>query len=179
MKVATENKAATKLNITKPCAHYDDVIMRTMAPQITSLPFFLLSRFFGLRSKKTSKLRVTGLCAGNSPGTGEFPAQMASNAENVSIWWRHHAYFIGHNEWSNLASWIIDMNNDGNPFPRTILLTLINVPINTFRPRQHGRHFADDIWSAFSWMKMFEFRFKFHWILFPRIQLTIFQHWFR
>ena len=27
---------------------------------------------------------------GNSPGTGEFLAQMASNAENVSIWWRHH-----------------------------------------------------------------------------------------
>ena len=24
-------------------------------------------------------------------GTGEFPAQRASNAENVSIWWRHHA----------------------------------------------------------------------------------------
>ena len=23
-------------------------------------------------------------------GTGEFPAQMASNAENVFIWWRHH-----------------------------------------------------------------------------------------
>ena len=42
------------------------------------------------RSEKTSKLRVTGLCAGNSPGTGEFPSQMASNAENVSIWWRHH-----------------------------------------------------------------------------------------
>ena len=35
-------------------------------------------------------LRVTGICAGNSPGTGEFPAQMVSNAENVSIWWRHH-----------------------------------------------------------------------------------------
>ena len=28
---------------------------------------------FGRRSKKTSKLRVTGLCVGNSPGTGEFP----------------------------------------------------------------------------------------------------------
>ena len=50
----------------------------------------LLNRLFGRRSKKTSKLRVTGLCEGNSPGTGEFPAQMASNAENVSIWWRHH-----------------------------------------------------------------------------------------
>ena len=51
----------------------------------------LLNRLFRRISKKTSKLRVTGLCAGNSPGTGEFPAQMASNAENVSIWWRHHA----------------------------------------------------------------------------------------
>ena len=46
--------------------------------------------FIRRRSKKTSKLRVTGLCVGNSPGTGEFPAQRASNAENVSIWWRHH-----------------------------------------------------------------------------------------
>ena len=40
----------------------------------------LLNRLFRPRSKKTSKLRVTG----------EFPAQSASNAENVSIWWRHH-----------------------------------------------------------------------------------------
>ena len=51
----------------------------------------LLNRLFRRKSKKTSKLRVTGLCAGNSPGTGEFPAQMTSYAENVSIWWRHHA----------------------------------------------------------------------------------------
>ena len=50
----------------------------------------LLNHLFRRRSKKTSKLRVTGLCAGNSPGTGEFPAQRASNAENASIWWRHH-----------------------------------------------------------------------------------------
>ena len=50
----------------------------------------LLNRLFRRKSKKTSKLRVTGLCAGNSPETGEFPAQMASYAENVSIWWRHH-----------------------------------------------------------------------------------------
>ena len=50
----------------------------------------LLNRLFRRRSKKTSKLRVTGLCAGSSPGTGEFSAQMAGNAENVSMWWRHH-----------------------------------------------------------------------------------------
>ena len=40
-----------------------------------------LNRLFGSRSKKTSKLLVTGLCAGHSPVTGEFPAKMASNAE--------------------------------------------------------------------------------------------------
>ena len=51
---------------------------------------FLLNRPYRRRSKKTSKLRVTGLCVGNSPGTGEFPAQRASNAENSSIWWRNH-----------------------------------------------------------------------------------------
>ena len=50
----------------------------------------LLNRLFRRRSKKTSKLCVTGLCVGNSPGTGEFPAQMDSNAENVYIWWLHH-----------------------------------------------------------------------------------------
>ena len=50
----------------------------------------LLNHLFRHRSKKASKLCVTGLCVGNSPGTGEFPAHMASNAENVSIWWRHH-----------------------------------------------------------------------------------------
>ena len=45
----------------------------------------LLRRLFKAQNNETPKLRVTGLCAGNSPMTGEFPAQMASNAENVSI----------------------------------------------------------------------------------------------
>ena len=33
--------------------------------------------------------------------------------------------------------------------------------------------------NTFSWMKMYELQLRFHWILFPRVQLTIFQHWFR
>ena len=45
----------------------------------------LLNHLFRHRSKKTSKLRVTGLCEGNSPVTGEFPTQRDSNAEKVSI----------------------------------------------------------------------------------------------
>ena len=72
--------------------HYSDVIM---AMASNHWPHgCLLNRLFRRRSKKTSKLRVTGLCVGNSPGTGEFPTQMASNAKNVSIWWRHHVYSI-------------------------------------------------------------------------------------
>ena len=49
----------------------------------------LLSRLFRHRSKKTSKPRATGLCEGNSPVTGEFPAQSVSKADlfNVEIRW--------------------------------------------------------------------------------------------
>ena len=71
--------------------HNNDVIMTAMASQVTSLAIVYSTVNSRRRSKKTSKLRVTGLCGGNSPGTGEFPAQRASNAENVSIWRRHHA----------------------------------------------------------------------------------------
>ena len=69
---------------------YSDVIMGKIASQIISLIIVYSTVYFGHRSKKTSKLRVTGLWVGNSPWTGEFPAQMARNAEDVSIWWRHH-----------------------------------------------------------------------------------------
>ena len=58
--------------------------------------YCLLNRLFRRTSKKTSKLRVTGLCEGNSSVTGKFPTQRASNAENVSIWWLHHvlSYYL-------------------------------------------------------------------------------------
>ena len=54
------------------------------------------------------KLRATGLRVGNSPVTGECPAQKTSNAENVSISWRHHEYWylfgvpgVVRNQWSS------------------------------------------------------------------------------
>ena len=46
--------------------------------------------------------------------------------------------------------------------------------INTLRQRQNGRHLQTTFSNAFSWMKIFEFRLRFHWILFPGVQLTIF-----
>ena len=55
--------------------------MGAMASQITSLTIVYSTVYSGENLRKT----VTGLCEGNSPVTGEFPAQRASNAENVSI----------------------------------------------------------------------------------------------
>ena len=68
--------------------------------------------------------------------------------------------------------------------PRTISLRCVpkgsnnNIPALP-RNRQNGYLFADDIFNIFSSMNMFEFRERFHWSLFLRVQLTIFQHWFR
>ena len=65
--------------------HYIDVIMTTMASPITSLTFIQTQIKENIKAP-----RHWPLC-GEFTGTGEFPAQKASNAENVSIWWRHHA----------------------------------------------------------------------------------------
>ena len=51
------------------------------------------------------------------------------------------------------------------------------VILNTFRPRQMATIFQTTFSNAFSWMKMYEFWLKFHWSLFPRVRLSIFQHW--
>ena len=65
----------------------------------------LFNRLFRRRSKKISKLRVTGLCEGNPQVTGEFPSQRASNVENVSIWWRHHVAVISSKLVGQLEKW--------------------------------------------------------------------------
>ena len=58
--------------------HYNDVIMSAMASQITSLTIVYSIVYSGTDERK-------------HPVTSEFPAQRASNAGNISIWWRHHA----------------------------------------------------------------------------------------
>ena len=55
----------------------------------------------------------------------------------------------------------------------------VDISFNTLRRRQMDAISQTTFSNAFSWMKMFEFRLKFHWSLFPRVQLTIFQQWFR
>ena len=50
---------------------------------------------------------------------------------------------------------------------------------NILRPGQMDAISQTTFSNAFSWMEMFEFRLKCHWSLCPRVQLTIFQQWFR
>ena len=65
--------------------------MGAVASQITSLMIVYSTVYSDADKKKISKLHVTGLCVGNSPGTGEFPAQRASYAENISM--KHTLHF--------------------------------------------------------------------------------------
>ena len=62
--------------------------MRVKAFQITSLTIVYSTIYSDADQRKHQS--STSLAFGKSPLTGEFPAQMASNAENVSIWWCHH-----------------------------------------------------------------------------------------
>ena len=46
--------------------------------------------------------------------------------------------------------------------------------VNTLTPKQNGHHFLDDIFKCIFLNENVSI-----WSLFPRVQLTIFQHWFR
>ena len=65
--------------------------MGAIASQSTSLTI-VYSIVIQAQIKENIKAPRTGLYEGNSLGTGEFPAQMASYAENVYIWWRNHEF---------------------------------------------------------------------------------------
>ena len=65
--------------------HYGYVIMDTIASQITSLKIVYSTVYSDAHQRKHQSSASLAFFVGNSPGTGEFPAQMASNAENVSI----------------------------------------------------------------------------------------------
>ena len=71
-------------------SHYNDVIWRLKSPASR----FFTQSFIQAQIKENIKgPRHWPLC-GEFIGTGEFPAQSASNAENGSIWWRHHVLHI-------------------------------------------------------------------------------------
>ena len=103
-------------------SHYNDVIMSAMASQTTCA-----SIVYSTVCSKASKLRDTDLCSGNSPVTGEFPEQRASNVQNVSIWWRHH---VNKYDWQSatrpcayLLAILHALHNSGKP--HTLLINAV------------------------------------------------------
>ena len=84
------------------CKHYNDVIMTTMASQITSLTVVYSTLYSGADQRKHQSSASLASACGEFTGSGEFPAQRASNAENVSIWWRLHEW-LHHYEMYDLS----------------------------------------------------------------------------
>ena len=77
----------------KPCIwHYDDVIMGTMASQITSLTMVYLTVYSGENQWKHQSSASLAFVRGIHRWLVNSPHKWASNAENISIWWRHHEY---------------------------------------------------------------------------------------
>ena len=66
---------------------YSDIIMSVLVSEITGVSMDLC---FKAQIKENIKIHVTGLCEANTPVTGGFSSQRASNVKNVSIWWCHH-----------------------------------------------------------------------------------------
>ena len=64
--------------------------MNAMASQITSLTIVYSTIYSCEDQRKYQSSGSLAFVRGISPVTGEFPAQRASNTEDVSIWWRHH-----------------------------------------------------------------------------------------
>ena len=136
--------------------HYNDVITGAIASQITSLTIVYSTVYTGADQRKHQS-SASRAFVGNSPVTGEFPAQMASNAENVSIWWRHnvrrdivviilHGHWLWHqviNIWiwiygksfafdSGLGKWDGNVIIQYTPIPHFVLL--ITHAFNTVMP---------------------------------------------
>ena len=138
--------------------HYIDVIMTTMASQITSLAVVYITIYSDADQRKHQSSASLAF-VWEFTGAGEFPAQRASYVENVSIWWRHHGerVTLGTNKpcnhrlippWTNVAAICQMMTPNG-----------------------------------FSWIDELtvnsEFWWNFHWTISHKILKIISYHWFR
>ena len=97
---ATDTGAVYRINYAQDCVvlcfilvvlpiHYDDVIMGAVASQITSFTIVYSTVYSDADERKHQSSASLAFVRGIHRGQVN-SAQMASNAENVSIWWRHH-----------------------------------------------------------------------------------------
>ena len=64
--------------------------MGAIEAKITSLTIVYATVYSGADQRKHQSSASLAFVCGEFTGDQWIPAQMASNAENVSIWWRHH-----------------------------------------------------------------------------------------
>ena len=107
----------------------------------------LYNSFSRLTSKKNLSAALLAFCDGNPQVACRFPSQRASNAESVSMSWCHHVDF-------------------------TCLSSFSNQMLNTLRPRQNGRHFADDIFKCIFLNENVWISLKFSLKFVPRVQIN-------
>ena len=72
-------------------AQYNDVIISAMASEITSLTTVYSTVHSATDQRKLQSSESLAFVRGICRWPVNSPARRASNAENVSIWWRHHA----------------------------------------------------------------------------------------
>ena len=80
---------------TNTTSQYTDVIKGAIASQITSLTIVYLTINSDADQRKYQSSAWLAFVRGIHRGPVKFPEQMASNAENISIWWRHHDMAVG------------------------------------------------------------------------------------
>ena len=117
------------------CTHNSDVIMSAMASE-SPASWLFTQPFIHSHIKEPAEFRVTGLSDGNSLVTDEFPAQRASNAENVSIWWRHH--WLKYSSGSSLLRGRISLNCLRHP--RVEKFELITLQYGSQKASPSGRN---------------------------------------
>ena len=121
--------------------------MGAMVSQITILTI-LYSTIQGADQRKHQSSASLAFVGGwgwgvDLPVTGELPAQMASNADNVCIWWRHHA--LGEFQWLRLSSQSIC-----SPHLAVFVPEIYSIlPLTWLTAAQNGRHFADHVFKGF------------------------------
>ena len=145
----TSNAKSVSMSLCICDTHYGDVIMDAIASQITSLTI-VYSTVYQTQIKENIKAARHWPLCGNSPGTGEFPAQMASNAENVSIWWRHHGFDFFPSD----GIWVSAMRSTCQPTVASrvsmasttliLIITLTSMMVNIERFRYNAVNFLQN-----------------------------------
>ena len=177
------------------CDHCD-VIMTTMASQITSLTVVYSIVYSGADQRKHHS---SASLAGNSSGhrckywivkchevtvTGPGAVRQAITGSNFNPDLCRHKALLNHNQRTLYKPRTPIMANSRADI-QTICRKWLEQDIATADTLTHwGRNKMADIFraifsNAFSWMKIYEFWSKFHRSLLIRSQSTIFQHWFR